>query len=251
MTFIAVDFGNTLTKFGLFAETDEPFPLPISVCNDFALLESWVPEEPLDWLLAHTGGTQYETLRDWIRKHRFGEYAVDLTFKQIPMPLDVDSPEQVGIDRLLAAFAARAYAPDTPLLVVDAGSAITVDVVSADGVFRGGAILPGFAASAIALARISPKLTGINVAEIASAVYPGRNTETALAAGVYWGAVGAVRQCYEMVGASRIVLTGGNGNALKRGLSEFVPENSLVEMPELVLTGAALVRACAKKSCGM
>jgi len=104
MMFVAVDFGNTRTKFGLFAETHEPFPLPISVCNDFALLESWVPEEPLDWVLAWTGGTQYETLRNWIQTHRPQDRIKELTFKQIPLPLDVEFPEQVGIDRLLAAL---------------------------------------------------------------------------------------------------------------------------------------------------
>jgi len=130
-----------------------------------------------------------------------------------------------------------------PLLVVDAGSAITVDVVSADGVFQGGAILPGFAASAIALARISPKLPQIDVTQISSAAYPGRNTEEALAAGVYWGAVGAVRQCYEMACASHIVLTGGNGNALKIGLAQTLSPEMLVEIPELVLIGIALIAA--------
>jgi len=248
MQFIAVDFGNSRVKFGLFAATEAAFPLPLSTCGDFSLLESWLPEEPLDWLFARTGGTQYESLRDWIRKHRFGEFTGDLTFKQIPMRLDVDSPERVGIDRLLAAHAAHTWrslhgiGQDKPMLIVDAGSAMTIDVVSADGVFQGGAILPGFAASADALARISQKLPKVDVAAISSAAYPGRNTEDAMVAGVYWGTIGAVRQCYEMVGASALVLTGGNGRVLKNSLSELVPENLLIEMPELVLTGIALCK---------
>ncbi len=270
--FIAVDLGNSRIKFGLFAAADEEFPSPISVCadatHDFSLLEFWLTEQgiesetSIDWFLAWTGGTRYDPLRHWIRDHRPRDSVNDLVWEHVPMQLDIEFPERAGIDRLLAAFAAFAWRqqpengnrfdPALPMLVVDAGTAITVDLVAEDGLFQGGAILPGLAAAADALARISPRLSKPDVDEIGFAVYPGRNTEEALAAGVYWGAVGAVRQYYELVAASLqldkrirrlpVLLTGGKGSILKNGLVLSLPEEILIEFPESVLVGIALVR---------
>lgn len=60
----------------------------------------------------------------------------------IPIETDVDEPEKVGVDRLLAALAAYRQVKGA-CIVVDAGTAVTIDAVSADGVFQGGAIFPG------------------------------------------------------------------------------------------------------------
>ena len=64
--------------------------------------------------------------------------------EHLPLVVDVDEPSRVGIDRLAAAAAAAAAkAPDCPAIIVDCGTATTVDLVSIDGRFLGGAILPG------------------------------------------------------------------------------------------------------------
>ena len=70
----------------------------------------------------------------------------------MPLAARVDEPDKVGLDRLANALAAdRLRAAERGAIVVDLGSAITVDVVSPDGAFLGGAILPGIAMSARAL----------------------------------------------------------------------------------------------------
>ena len=75
-----------------------------------------------------------------------------LTADDLPMEANVEHPERVGIDRLLSAVAVnRLRQPGRPAIVVDLGTACTVDLISVDGVFEGGAILPGTTLSASAL----------------------------------------------------------------------------------------------------
>ncbi len=268
---IAVDLGNSRAKFGRF--TDQPgYPFLLSMCADetpdLRKMQTWLAEQftestnPLNWLLAKTGGVHEERLRDWIRTNRGNDTVDSVVWTDLPMRLEVEFPEKTGIDRLLAAYGAIRWralpenaAPfdaQLPMLVIDVGTAITVDLVSADGVFCGGAILPGLSATAAALARISSRLPEPNVADIPFAVYPGRTTEEALAAGVYWGAVGAIRQCYELVCSSLgsfhqrplrlpLFFTGGGGaGVLRNGLAFSLPSDFLIELPELVLAGIAL-----------
>jgi type III pantothenate kinase len=83
-----------------------------------------------------------------------------------------------------------------PAIVVDSGTATTVDWISADGAFCGGAILPGFALSAEALHRYTALLPKLGLGDLGPdvPVALGKNTEAALRAGIFWGQVGAVRQ---------------------------------------------------------
>ena len=105
----------------------------------------------------------------------------------------------VGIDRLLAAVAAnRLRNPKRPAVIVDLGTAITVDLVDAEGVFRGGAILPGIAISARAMHDYTDLLPHIPMAELEEPPPAlGRATVPAMRSGLYWGAVGAVRELIE------------------------------------------------------
>jgi type III pantothenate kinase len=119
-----------------------------------------------------------------------------LRHDQLPIAVRTDQPEQVGIDRLLNGVSANYLRqPERPAIIVDMGSAITVDRVEMDGAFVGGAILPGLALSARALhmgtdllPRILPGETQPQPAVV------GKNTSASMAAGLYWGAIGAVRE---------------------------------------------------------
>ncbi|MDR0609736.1 MAG: hypothetical protein LBG58_06470, partial [Planctomycetaceae bacterium] len=85
---------------------------------------------------------------------------------------------------------------------------------------------------------------------ISFAVYPGKNTEEALAAGIYWGAIGAIRQFHQLVQTTLretglpsrvpIFLVGGDAEHLQIGLSLFIESENLFLFPDLVLCGIAL-----------
>ena len=110
-------------------------------------------------------------------------------------------PGQVGIDRLAGASGGVSLL-GTPLVVVDAGTAITVDVVSRRGEFLGGAILPGIALGAHALATRTAKLPHVDLVTPVHAI--GRTTDENIRSGLYFGTAGAVdavvRRCWKELG---------------------------------------------------
>ncbi len=107
----------------------------------------------------------------------------------------------VGVDRLVDAVAAnRLRDAGRPAVIVDVGSAITVDLVSADGAFLGGAILPGLAMSARAMHEFTELLPLVDVAELDSPPPAlGTATEPAIQSGLFWGAVGAIREVVDQL----------------------------------------------------
>lgn len=103
-------------------------------------------------------------------------------------------PEQVGMDRLAAAAGAvRRYG--TPIVVVDAGTAVTVDAVNLRREFIGGAILPGYDLQFEALHRGTAGLKEVDVLRTAKPI--GRTTEECIQAGVMYGIAGAVDRLVE------------------------------------------------------
>lgn len=123
---------------------------------------------------------------------------------RLPLNTSVEAPERVGLDRLLNAVAANELRPpDQPVIVIDSGTATTVDYITEDGVFAGGAILPGFALSAEALHRYTALLPLLSLADLGPDLPAplGRNTREALRSGIYWGQVGAIRQLVAVLAA--------------------------------------------------
>ena len=148
----------------------------------------------------------------------------------------VEKPEAVGVDRLLAAGAAFRRVRGA-VIVVDAGTALTVDLVSSAGCFMGGTISPGLKAMANALSSETSLLPEVNLEAPASAV--GRDTRECIRAGVLFGAAGAVDRVVEELSdaadrSPRVVLTGGDAHVL----SPFLKSTHDSE-PDLVLHGLA------------
>jgi len=131
----------------------------------------------------------------------------------LPVKNGYRKPAAVGADRLAAAVAAVAEF-GAPVLVVDFGTAITVDAVSARGVYLGGAIFPGLRMAARALARDTALLPPIEIKPRRGLRPLGRTTQESLEAGIVLGAAGAVTFLVENInkeiGApAPVVATGG------------------------------------------
>ncbi|MBU0639574.1 MAG: type III pantothenate kinase [Planctomycetes bacterium] len=155
----------------------------------------------------------------------------------LPMELDIDNPGEVGVDRICCAAAAydRIRAA---CAVASFGTAITMDCVSGDGRFLGGAILPGLDACCAALHERTAALPRVSPAKPTGAI--GRNTHDAIVSGVAYGAAGALREIVEQFAVElgewpQVVITGGNAPLIAE-LAEFV--DSIV--PDLCLMGVAL-----------
>jgi len=156
----------------------------------------------------------------------------------VPIRVDVREPERVGIDRLLGALAAYRRARGA-CIVVDFGTAVTVNSVDRDGVFLGGAIFPGLAMMARALAGGTALLPEITVSETASAI--GKSTAEAIAAGILHGATGAVANLIVAAGGivgenAAVLLTGGDAERI----APLLPPHCQEVVPDLVLEGLAI-----------
>jgi type III pantothenate kinase len=155
----------------------------------------------------------------------------------VPLRHTLDEPVTVGADRVLCALAAWERTHQA-CVVIDAGTAITVDLVDGKGVFQGGAILPG---GAMMLAAMKAGTAQLPAVEWPPAQLPkeaiGHNTADAMVLGVLGAARGAIRHLVEQYselygGYPQVVATGGDA-------ALFFEDDGLVEhiIPDLQLIG--------------
>lgn len=249
---VAIDVGNTRIKLGLFEPgADRRWPecreftaIPRSGSVPWNLLERWAEGGALPTVIGGSHPAIIEQLqRDWATQR----WPAPLVVRQrtsIPIEVDVDLPDRVGLDRLLNGLAAnRCRPPHTPAIVVDAGTAITVDYLDATGVFCGGAILPGLALGARALHEYTAVLPLLGTEELRAspAKVIGRNTVSAMLSGLRWGFEGAVRELVTRItleaganGDACLLLTGGDGSLLTAAYP------SARYFPSLAMHGLAL-----------
>ncbi|MCI0361762.1 MAG: type III pantothenate kinase [Planctomycetaceae bacterium] len=245
---IAVDIGNSLTKVGWFEDVAATLPQPSSVRRFFTgqpppeALFDGLPAKSVRWRVASVNREGQRVLTESVRSRRPQDDVRILGTSDMPIAVRVEHPESVGTDRLAAAVAANVLRdPDRAAIVVGAGTALVVNVVSRDGAFVGGVILAGFRMQAKALYDAADLLP---LAEWKSGSDPppviGTNTEAAIQSGLFWGAVGAVRELVariagELGHAPQVFVTGGD---LAR-LAPLVGEETRF-VPNMVLSGIAV-----------
>ncbi|MBO7458727.1 MAG: type III pantothenate kinase [Paludibacteraceae bacterium] len=132
----------------------------------------------------------------------------------VPIVNRYDSPQTLGQDRLAAAVGAKSLCPNENLLIIDVGSAITYDFVSAEGEYLGGNIAPGLKMRFTILQRMTKKLPLVETEENELIPLFGKNTRDAIAAGVIRGVAyevkGYMRTLGEKMPHFKTFLTGGN-----------------------------------------
>jgi type III pantothenate kinase len=126
------------------------------------------------------------------------------------MPIRIDNPLEIGADRLVNAVAAyERFA--AACVVVDFGTGINFDAVSADGEYLGGAIAPGLEVSLTALVERAARIPRIELAEPEAAI--GRSSRAAIQSGVVFGFAGLIdgvaRRIEDELGPARFLATGG------------------------------------------
>jgi type III pantothenate kinase len=158
------------------------------------------------------------------------------------MAIKLENPRELGADRLVNAVAAYARFGDA-CAVVDFGTAVTFDAISADGEYLGGVIGPGVAISMEALASRTAKLPPIELGEPEGEPggVIGRSTQASLRSGIVYGFAGAVdaiaRRVQRELGTDAdFIATGGHAHAI-------VPHCEMVDEVDdlLTLTGLRLI----------
>lgn len=155
------------------------------------------------------------------------------------VPVLTDNPREVGADRISNAVAARSLYPDAAVVVVDFGTAITVDAISSRGEYLGGAIAPGIETSATGLFNSTAQLARVEL--VAPSHTIGRRTVTSVQSGIVYGTAGLVdglveRVIDELGGDARVVATGGHAGVVVKHCRRV----ERVE-PQLTLTGLRLI----------
>ncbi len=105
------------------------------------------------------------------------------------MAVDYKNPREVGADRIVNAVAAREQF-GTPAIVLDCGTATTFDIISPQGHYAGGLILPGVEMALEALCKRAAKLPEVSIKR--SDEFIGRDTVTSIQSGSYWAAIDAI-----------------------------------------------------------
>ncbi|MBN1765026.1 MAG: type III pantothenate kinase [Sedimentisphaerales bacterium] len=155
----------------------------------------------------------------------------------LEMKVAIENPKTVGPDRLLTAYAAYAVI-ESSVVIADFGTAMTIDCVNDNGIFLGGTILPGLNLSAQSLNEHTSALPHVKI-KLPDSVF-GINTESAIQSGIYYGALGALREIVERFAMElghwpQVVATGGNCKLIAQQC-DFI--DSLV--PDLCLDGLYL-----------
>ncbi len=180
----------------------------------------------------------------WLES-RTGDTRESMTAERLPLVVDVERPDLVGMDRLASALAAnRLRRPESAAIVIDIGSAITVDLITRAGAFAGGAILPGIAMSARAMHDFTDLLPLVMMSEFGAPPAPlGASTTAAMRSGLFWGAVGAARELAARLSAgspaTQVFLTGGAASAVASLIVSEAGEPAEY-VPHLTLGGIAL-----------
>jgi type III pantothenate kinase len=239
------DIGNTNTHFGLATDRRVIRQSDISTAR-------WFRGKSGAWLKRFVGGAEIEGVvlcsvvpraTPFVRRTVRGLWnqgLLDLSANTVRgIGIDYPKPETIGPDRLANAVAARHHF-GAPVVVVDFGTAVTLDVVNRAGNYMGGIIAPGLAAMTEYLHEKTALLPRIRIREIKTAI--GRSTEEAMQVGAVHGYRGLIRELLlELKRELRtrrlpVVATGGYAKLIAARL----PEITAVE-PNLTLEGLRLV----------
>ena len=251
MNIIAVDIGNTNIGVGLFLGDEEKLieSIPgrsrakLAQCLKSAWEQIPVSQSSREGkrdgvIVVSSVKRAWTKVVEDIAKSELGERSY-LIGKDIPLPIStwVDEPDKVGVDRVVSAAAAYAVVEDA-IVVVDFGTAVTIDLVDEKGIFRGGVICPGFEISAKALKDSTAQLPDVKVTKPAGPY--GKNTADAINAGIYYSAIGAlqeiIRRYAEEIGKwPQTVITGAAAKVIADDC-DFIDNY----VPNLVLKGIAL-----------
>jgi type III pantothenate kinase len=265
---IALEVGNSRVKFGRFS--DEPLDTKSSLptCADFVAvsLDSstilWGELEGVFQRDIGASGNSNQFVAASVNPRGLARILAEWPQERWPQPRLVQSvglpivnltrfPEKVGTDRLLKAVAANVVrSPGRPVVVVDSGTATTVDWITHHGEFAGGAILAGLGLSAKALHDHTAQLPLIDMRQIQrSPRAVGNETSAALESGLFWSHVGAVRELIHRMTLEQapnetppsVLITGGGGELLTQYI-EHATYRPTLTLEGLVVASRTLER---------
>jgi len=247
--FFVVDVGNTSTKWGvagarrIFREYEFPTGRFIGARDAMAMIRR-LPRGLAGGIVSCVVPRALERVKRCFRALRTPQPLLVSAEMDLGIGIRYPAPQTIGADRLANSVAAVALY-GAPAVVVDFGTAVTFDVISARGEYLGGVIAPGLEMMTDYLHERTALLPKVSLAAPRSAI--GKSTEAAMRAGAVVGYRGLVREILgavarEMLGGARrgrrpcVIATGGHSSLIAAGLPQIHHLN-----PRLTLEGLRIL----------
>jgi len=239
MRTLLIDIGNTNLKWAWLQDGKMSLLERVGYHTDGVTAQAYRcwshAEKPEQVVVANVAGQRVEDeLQQWVTSEwNIGIEVVAASAQQLGIKNAYACPEQLGVDRWLALIAAHENSA-VPVCVVDCGTAITIDALTADGQHQGGLILPGLdMMRQVMLDRT--QISRIGTSECTELL--AGDTAGGIAAGSLHAAAALVERVAQQMSASpRIILTGSDAPRLKAVMKLEVEID-----PELVMRGLALI----------
>jgi len=182
---LCIDQGNSSTKVGVFDQSELVEYFIFKEFDKAAILNLYDRFDIEACILSSVITENLELINDLKNKTRF---LIELSYNTpVPIQNQYETPETLGKDRLAAVVGAVFLKPESDILVVDAGTAITYDFIDSNQVYHGGNIAPGLNLRLRSLHEFTQKLPLVE-AKIESPLL-GNNTQAALISGALHGIV--------------------------------------------------------------
>lgn len=231
-----VDIGNTKTKLAIFQNREIVFfrELINGIDNETkASIARLKPTSGIISSVAESNGNWQELFPEisWIELSRS---------LNLPVTLDYDTPDTLGLDRIALASAAASLYPARNILVIDAGTCVTYDLITSDAIFVGGAIAPGLHMRLKAMHAFTAKLPLVKVNTEVNVL--GKNTESCMQVGALHGLAAEIEGIISRYGEQfedlQTVVTGGDSNLLAP-----LVKNNIFAHPKFLLEGLHAILA--------
>ena len=223
----SIDIGNSQVKIGLFKEDEL---LKAENVETSSLLK-YLRQNKVSNLIISSVTEDNSVIRELVK-----DYQNLLELKSdtpVPLNIDYETPNTLGIDRVAAAVGAINRFQG-PLVVVDAGSCITCDLIDEKNIFRGGTISPGLQMRLQAMHTFTSKLPLLKLATPKQLV--GRSTDDAMLSGVVNGSrqeiTGIIREYHKKYPDLMVIICGGDAIYFDK-----IIEFNIFVLPNLVLEG--------------
>ncbi len=227
---LAIDIGNTRIKLGFFTNNDLVEIITLTGIHE---VEEALHNKVINHAVLSSVGAGADAVATLLRKKNIEVLRVSHQTR-FPFQLNYNTPQTLGMDRVAAVAGAQHFFPNMNCLVIDAGTCITFDFITADGRYEGGAISPGLDMRLRAMHEFTQKLPLPNLNWPIS--FEGKSTEQSLLSGVCIGVVdeilGRIERYSKQYGQIQPVICGGNADLLAKHI-----KNNIFAQPALVLFG--------------
>lgn len=203
----AIDLGNTYAKIGFFAGNEL---LEVQKGLSINELEEAISLKNVKNLIISSVTRSQIELEDIFKNYNFYKIFLNAT-TPLPIKKDYETPQTLGSDRIAGAVGANFLYPTQNVLIIDMGTAIKYDYVSADATFQGGIISPGKRIRFEALHTFTKRLPLVEAKEIPDLI--GKSTISCIQSGVINGIIAEVNgmiENYKKLGNIQVILCGGD-----------------------------------------